>query len=266
MHGIALLHAMRHRPNILITGAAGTIGSIIAPALAVDHDVVGLDIAELDGDPVAWSLLHGDVSDAGLLARSLEANDVVVHLATGAPRGWEGLVSVDIRATKQLFDLAAQAGSRRIVFASTNHVVGGFELDSFRRGVSSGERGSRDRSVLPTDPVRPDGDYGAAKAFGEAYGRFIAETTETAVSCLRIGTVAPIDDPNAYATSPEFAHIPGGPGGVSLRLHATWLSHSDLTRLVLEELSAKDRFRLRFAVSDNPGRFWSLETYSWNPG
>jgi uronate dehydrogenase len=256
---------MRHRRNILITGAAGTIGSILVPALSKDYDVVGVDVAEPGARSEGWRFVDGDVCDSGLLERLLEANDFVVHLATGAREGWNGLLSVDVRATKDLFDLAARAGSRRVVFASTNHVAGGFELDYFRRGVSSGERGPHDGAIPPTDPIRPDSDYGAAKAFGEAYGRFIAETTDTAVSCLRIGTVAPVDDPDAYATSPEFAHIPGGARGVALRLRATWLSHQDLIRVLQEELSADDRFRLRFGVSDNPGRLWSLETYRWSP-
>jgi uronate dehydrogenase len=256
---------MEHRLNILITGAAGTIGRILAPALSKDHDVVGVDVAEPPGRAEGWRLIQGDLRDARLLERLMEGNDCVVHLATGAPDGWGGLLSIDILATKELFDLAGRAGSRRVVFASTNHVAGGLELDYFRRGKSSGEREPQAAAILPTDPIRPDSAYGAAKAFGEAYGRFIAETTNTAVSCLRIGTVAPIDDPGAYASSSEFAHIPGGPRGVALRLRATWLSHPDLIQLVQEELSADDRFRLRFGVSDNPGRFWSGETYAWNP-
>ena len=256
---------MQHRQTILITGAAGTIGSILAPALSKDHEVVGVDVTEPGTRASGWRFVQGDVRDAGLLERLLQGSDSVLHLATGAPGGWDGLLSVDIRATKDLFDLAARAGSRRVVFASTNHVAGGLELDYFRRGISSGEREPQDGVIGPTDPIRPDSDYGAAKAFGEAYGRFIAETTDTAVSCLRIGTVAPIDDPGAYGSSQEFAHIPGGARGVALRLRATWLSHPDLIRLVHEELSAGDRFRLRFGVSDNPGRFWSRETYVWNP-
>jgi nucleoside-diphosphate-sugar epimerase len=252
-----------HRDSILITGAAGTIGSILAGALSGDGDVTGLDLADADGDSAGWRFVRGDVGDRDLLERSLESPDVVIHLATGATRGWDGLLDVEIRATKQLLDLAALAGIRRVILASTNHVAGGFELDYFRRGLSSGNREPGAVLVEPTDPIRPDSPYGAAKAFGEAYGRFIAETSATAVSCLRIGTVAPLDDPAAYATSPKFAFIPGGPEGVERRLRATWLTHPDLIRLVHEELAAADRFRLRFGVSDNPGRFWSLRTYCW---
>jgi uronate dehydrogenase len=252
-----------HRDSILITGAAGTIGSILAAALSGDADVTCLDLVDAH-DSADRQLVRGDVGDRDLLQRMLESCDVVVHLATGASRGWDGLLEVEIRATKQLFDLAAVAGIRRVVLASTNHVAGGFELDYFRRGGSPVDRDTDAAVVQPTDPIRPDSPYGAAKAFGEAYGRFTAETTATAVSCLRIGTVAPSDDPTAYASSPQYAHIPKGAEGAARRLRATWLSHPDLIRLMREEFAASERFRLRFGVSDNPGRFWSLETYCWN--
>jgi nucleoside-diphosphate-sugar epimerase len=247
----------------LITGAAGTIGSILAPALSEDGPVICLDVVESSPGSPAWRGVRGDVGDRELLRRCLEPGGAVVHLATGVARGWEGLLAVDVLGTKGLLDAAAQVGVRRVILASTNHVVGGFELDYFRRGLAPG-LGTVAAVVRPTDPIRPDSEYGAVKAFGEAYGRFIAETTETAVSCLRIGTVAPVDDPAAYATLPDFAHIPGGAEGIGRRLRATWLYHADLLRIVREELAANDRFRLRFGVSDNPGRFWSLETYRWS--
>jgi uronate dehydrogenase len=250
----------------LITGAAGTIGNVLVPALARDASVTGLDIVEPGRRSRSWRAVQGDVDDRELVMRCVRPGGVVVHLATGVSSGWEGLLAVDMVGTKTLLDVAAEIGVGRVILASTNHVVGGFELDYFRRGVAPGlSLAPGESAVQPTDPIRPDSQYGAAKAFGEAYGRFIAETTETAVSCLRIGTVAPIDDPVAYATSPEFAHIPGGAEGAGRRLRATWLHHADLLRIIREELSAADRFRLRFAVSDNRDRFWSLETYCWNP-
>ncbi len=228
--------------------------------------MICLDVVEPSPGSPASRDVRGDVGDRELLRRCLEPGGAVVHLATGVSRGWEGLLAVDMLGTRNVLDAAAQIGVRRVILASTNHVVGGFELDYFRRGLVPGP-GTDAANILvrPTDPIRPDSEYGAAKAFGEGYGRFIAETTETAVTCLRIGTVAPVDDPAAYATSPGFAHIPGGAEGTGRRLRATWLYHADLLRIVREELAASDHFRLRFAVSDNPGRFWSLDTYRWNP-
>jgi nucleoside-diphosphate-sugar epimerase len=256
---------MEHQGDILVTGAAGTIGGIVMPAISKEMRVTGIDVVESDTESDAPRLIRGDVADRTVIRQCLRPGGTALHLATGMARGWEGLLAVDVLGTKNLLDVAAQVGVARVILASTNHVAGGFELDHFRRGATPGAVAIEPEDIVrPTDPIRPDSDYGAAKAFGEAYARFIAETTQIAVSCLRIGTVAPVDDPDAYATSPAFGHIPGGPEGVGRRLRATWLYHADLLRVVREELAASDRFRLRFAVSDNPGRFWSLETYRWN--
>jgi nucleoside-diphosphate-sugar epimerase len=185
---------------------------------------------------------------------------VAIHLASGMHRGWDGLLPVDILGTRELLRAAAAAGLKRVVIASSNHVSGGLELDRFRSRVPPDGK-----ALGVTEPVRPDSEYGVAKAFAEAYGRFVAETTDLAVSCLRIGTVAPVDDPAAYRSTEQFSYIPGGPAAVERRLRATWLHHHDLVRVIREEIEATDRFRVRFAVSDNPGRFWSLDVYSWNP-
>jgi len=211
------------------------------------------------------AVIEGDVRDRALLQELIRPSSLVIHLATGQREGWDGLLSVDMLATKLLLDTAAAGGASRVVIASSNHVVGGFELDFCRRGAAPGIGiTSPQDAVEPTDLIRPDSEYGAAKAFAEAYGRYVAESTALKVSCLRIGTVAHPDDPSAHAESPQFRDIPGGREGVERRLRATWLYHDDLVRILREEIDADERFRLRFAVSDNPGRFWSLRTYRWN--
>jgi uronate dehydrogenase len=244
--------------HVVIAGAAGTIGTILLPGLAGAYSVGGFDAAV---DPGSQSrIAHGDVRDGQFLERALRNAAVVVHLATGVRQAWDGLLSVDILGTKALLDAASTTGARRVIIASSNHVSGGFELDRFRGRVPPGGK-----ALDVSEPVRPDSEYGAAKAFAEAYGRFVAETTDLAVSCLRIGTVAPVDHPAAYRSIEQFGYIPGGPEAAERRLSATWLYHHDLLRIVREEIEATDRFRMRFAVSDNPGRFWSLDVYRWNP-
>ena len=226
--------------------------------------MLGFDAAVPDWTEPA-ALVAGDVRDRALLQKLIRPSSLVIHLATGQRDGWDGLLAVDMLATKLLLDTAVAGRARRVVIASSNHVVGGFELDFCSRGTAPGLGITSPRdAVEPTDPIRPDSEYGAAKAFAEAYGRYVAETTALKVSCLRIGTVAHPDDPSAHAESPGFRQIPGGREGVERRLRATWLYHDDLVRILREEIDADERFRLRFAVSDNPGRFWSLRTYRWN--
>jgi NAD+ dependent glucose-6-phosphate dehydrogenase len=247
-------------PRLVITGSSGAIGTILVRGLCEEYRIVGLDPRSPQLHHANFTWQRGSVSNAELLQRVLPGSRAVIHLATGAPDGWTGLRDTDIVGTKLLFDTASSSGVQRVIFASTNHVVGRFELDRLADVAST-----EPARPLLTGPVRPDSAYGAAKAFGEAYARFAAETLPLSVSCLRIGTVRLHDDPERFVASPEFSYIPGGEEGARQRLRATWLRHPDLLAIMREELHAPDKFRLRFAVSDNPGRFWPLEVYRWNP-
>lgn len=77
--------------KILITGITGTIGSFLAPALARDHDVYGIDLRPSD-----WpNSTQADLCDPDALPPVFEGMDVVIHLAAD-PRheveiGWDEL-------------------------------------------------------------------------------------------------------------------------------------------------------------------------------
>ncbi len=235
------------------------IGTILLPALCERAHVTAIDLRIPSERPQGVRWVCASAGDPVVVRRVLRRADAVIHLATGARAGWRGIRDVDIAATRTLLDAARQAGTRRAILASTNHVSGGAELDARQRS-----------SPIPTeligigDPIRPDSTYAAAKAFSEAYGRMVAEASETAVSCLRLGTVRLHDEPSMAVDEPEFGGLPGGKEGRLRRLRATWLSHRDLVGQVLEELDSTERFRLRFAVSESPERFWSLDVLTWD--
>ncbi len=91
-----------------------------------------------------------------------------------------------------------------------------------------------------TDPVRPDSDYGASKAFGEALARMYVDKFGLEVVCLRIGSFRP---------RPRMA-----------RELSTWLSPADMTRLTLAALQAPDvGFEVVYGVSANRRSWWSPE-------
>src|SRR5690606_11862707 len=105
----------------------------------------------------------------------------VVHQATSASQGKEGLYAIDVDATNRILASAITHGTRRVVLASSNHVAGWHEREHLA--------GRGDGHVKPADPPRPDGMYGAAKAFMEALGRFASDASGLPVSVLRIGTM-----------------------------------------------------------------------------
>jgi nucleoside-diphosphate-sugar epimerase len=245
--------------TFLVTGSAGIIGRFLIPRLGSLGRIVALDTKEQES-PDNGIAIKGSILDRSLLEELSEAASVVIHLATASPAGWDSLLEVDIKGTKEVLDVAAESLVPRVILASSNHVVGLHEADAFARGEPA-----QVQRILPSDPIRPDSPYGASKAFGEAYARYIAETTTTSVSVLRIGTVRSIDSPELYRHENQFAHIPGGAPGVLERLESTWLYHKDLWTIISEELNAADSFRLRFALSRTDNAPWDKAIMKWNP-
>lgn len=212
--------------TVLLTGAAGRIGSALAARLP-DHGwlVRGFDRVATPGGIV------GDVTSAADLDAAFAGVAAVVHLAglpTEAP--WPVIRAANIEGTFQVFEAARRAGVPRVVYASSNHAVGFTPL-------------ADDPTVrLPSDLApRPDTLYGVSKVFGEALGRYYADRYGLRVACLRIGT---------------FDDRPTHPRSLS-----TWLSPGDATRLVDACLrSPALGYALVWGVSANTRRTWSLDS------
>jgi NAD+ dependent glucose-6-phosphate dehydrogenase len=240
-------------PRIVLVGGSGVVGQILSRHLRATHDLLVLDPKPPADRTLAWKA----VSAAEVTPSLLRRGDAVCFLATGG-EGWDGLLETEIVGLRRSADAAADVGAHRFVFASSNHAVGGYERDLMRHGY--------DRADPPCDlmaQVRPDSDYGVAKAFGEAHLRYLAEEGRLAVSILRIGTVRTVDDPDAAVRGGEADFLPLSDERRRRRFRASWLSHPDLVRIVDEELASSTRFRRRFAVSNNPGRFWPLNVEEW---
>jgi nucleoside-diphosphate-sugar epimerase len=240
---------------VLLTGAAGVVATALARALSSDHTLIALDLDPVR-EPEHWAETHKiSVGDRDAVQHLMRDVDFALHLAHGAYTGWEGLREVDIDGTRNVLDGALAGTCRRVILASSNHVGGWNELDHLA-GLPT------PLPVEPSDPPRPDGLYGVAKAAMEALGRAAAECNDLPVSVLRIGTCRVDDDLDKAAHEPGFAYI-GDTDAVRRRLNRTWLSHPDLVRIVREELTAPETFRLRYAVSNTTGGLWSLTPLTW---
>jgi nucleoside-diphosphate-sugar epimerase len=195
--------------------------------------------------------------------------EAVVDLAAdpSVDASWKSVRDNNIPATVNALDAACKAGVRRVVFASSNHVVGMYERDEPYASVVAGAYEGLDPEQLPRlradAPIRPDGAYGIGKALGEAAARYYSDEFGLSVICLRIGTVT-------TANRPE-----------SPRQFATLLTHEDLVQLVRRCLAAPEslRFAVFYGVSANTWRFWDIEearvaigyapesdTERWRPG
>jgi uronate dehydrogenase len=210
--------------RVLITGAAGAIGSVIRQGIAGRYEHVRLmDIRPIGDIRADESFVLADLLDAARLDEAVKGIDSIVHLA-GVPREaeWEKILPNNIAGTYNLFEAARKADVRRILFASSNHVIGFYRAD---------------HEVDAIAPVRPDSRYGLSKVFGEALGRLYADKHDIEVACLRIGS---------FRKEPENA-----------RQLSTWMSHGDMVRLVKACLDApKFHFAVFYGVSANTRRKW----------
>jgi nucleoside-diphosphate-sugar epimerase len=118
--------------RVLVTGAAGYLGSLIIPALLKDDritDVRGTD--RLQAGPRGpndsrYEHVECDLvrADDGQLAALLDGVDVVIHLAFRmAPRPGEDLRPINVEAQTRFLTLAAQT-ARRLVVASAAAAYG----------------------------------------------------------------------------------------------------------------------------------------------
>lgn len=181
--------------NILVTGAAGFIGSNLAERLLADgHRVVGLDnfddfydaalkrqnLAAASAHP-RFSLHVGDIRDAAAVDALLRETpcEAIVHLAAraGVRPSIEqpGLYAdVNVGGTVALLDAARRRGCQRFVFASSSSVYGNNRKVPFHED----------------DPVdHPISPYAATKKAGELICHTFHHLYGLPVACLRFFTV-----------------------------------------------------------------------------
>lgn len=232
------------RPTLLITGSGGKIGGILRSGLADDYAIRGLDVEPGPGVDVVADLRRLDRVRA-----AFAGVDAVVALA-GDPRveaPWQTVSGNNLAVTLNALEAARLAGVRRFVFASSNHVTGGYELDEPYASIVAGRYDGLDPGRVPqldaSSAIRPDSFYGAGKAASEALARLYSDRHGLQAICLRIGQVN-------YENRPK--HVSH---------YATLLTHRDLIQLVRRSLTAPDelRFAVYYGVSANTWRFWDLE-------
>jgi NAD+ dependent glucose-6-phosphate dehydrogenase len=215
------------KKRVLITGAAGRIGSSLTEQL---HERYNLRLhcypTIPDAAPVA-DIVQGNIARYAEIAPAMAGMDAVIHLA-GNPStqaGWESVRENNIEGTYNVFEAARQAGVQKIVFASTNHVMGMYDRDG-------------EWPVYAKQPVRPDSLYGVSKAFGENLGRHYADRYGISVICLRIGW---------FMTQPR--------DEISRWM---WLSPRDCAQLVTLAIESPLPFGVFYAISGNSARHWDI--------
>ncbi len=212
---------------VLITGAAGRIGTALRPLLRPTYRLRLADV-RTPSEP-GDDFVQADTSDLPAMQAACAGMDAVVHLA-GNPNTaatWDELRVSNVDSTYCVFEAARRAGANKVILASTNHVMGFYNLEGAY-------------PIRVDAPIRPDSLYGVSKAFGEALARYYSDAFEMSMICLRIGWFTP-RDPTVRG------------------LQSLWISARDLAQVIGLCIETPRRFGMYNATSNNSQGHWDLQ-------
>ncbi len=210
--------------RLLLTGAAGGLGQALRDRLKSNCSTLRLS-DRLDFGPARQGeeVMLADLADADAVHAMMAGVDAVVHMGGVSVEGpFAPILQANILGVYHLYEAARKNGTKRVVFASSNHVTGFYK---------------QSETITPDKPARPDGFYGLSKAFGEDIARFYFDRYGIETACVRIGSSFP--EPR------------------DRRMLATWLSYDDLHRLITACLTTPVLgHTIIFGMSNNAVTWW----------
>jgi len=210
--------------RLLLTGAGGGLGSMLRERIKPWAEVVRVtDIQVLGPAGPGEEVVQCDLGDRKAVMALLEDVDAVLHFGGQSVEAeFETIMRANILGLHHLYEGVHKRGIRRVIYASSSHVVGYYPTTE----------------VVDADvPLRPDGIYGVSKCFGEALSRYYYDRFGIETVCLRIGSS--FEEPR------------------NARMLVTFLAHDDLVELVRCALfTPRVGHTITYGVSDNPVRWW----------
>ena len=211
--------------KILLTGAAGIVGSLLRPLLQEQYESILLtDLVPIEVPARNETFRQGDITNLEFVESLANDVDGVVHLAgcVGPDFSFDEVLSANIVGTHNVYAACRKRGVSRVVYAGSHHAVGFYR---------------RDEQIDDLAPPRPDSQYGLSKAFGESVAAYYYDKFAIDSLVIRIGFCdrQVIDE---------------------RRLH-TWISPRDLAQLIHIGLTAANLgCQTVYGVSENPGPFF----------
>ena len=168
--------------RVLVTGAGGTLGLALAPALEqAGHEPVLQDVRDLD---TQYEFVRGDVRSAQDVRAAADGVDVIVHAAAIhgihlGDRSTRDFYDLNLTGTLNVWEAAVDVGARAVVFSST-------------MGVYKTHSAPGDGVALREDvPLRPGDIYGWTKLAGEELCQLYGRTHGIPSVGLRFGMFVP---------------------------------------------------------------------------
>lgn len=210
--------------RLLLTGAAGALGRMLRPRMKRYCRTLRVsDIAAMDPAGEGEEVVVAPLEDEAAMYALLDGVDAVVHFGgVSIEKPFSTVLPANIVGAYNLYEAARRRGTKRIIFASSNHVTGFY-----------GQGETIPAHVVP----RPDSYYGLSKAFGENLAQFYFDRHGLETVSLRIGSCLP--EP------------------VDRRQLSSWISHDDMERLIVAALTAPVvGHSIVYGASDNRTTWW----------
>lgn len=252
--------------DVLITGASGTVGTAISDHL---HDRDDYDFTYLDQQPHPdHETVIADMTEYDALHDAIAGHDAVIHLAL-APGlsaferdvGWSDAMTANLEGTSNVLEAAVATDTEKVIFASSNHAVGMYEVQNAPEIYDPDFDLVVDHSVLP----RPDSMYGLVKVYGEGIGRLSTEAHGLSFYSLRIGAIRdpeydhPFGDAERGVDEGDWKRDSEQYDVQVARQKCLWQSRRDFAHMVdcclADSSVAYDVF---YGISDNDRRWFDL--------
>jgi nucleoside-diphosphate-sugar epimerase len=241
---------MLETKRVLITGAAGNLGGKLRRHLEGHYPLRVLDKDNRGDKSISPCDLGVFSSD---WAEQFRGVDTVFHLAADptAQQTWPNVIAPNIDALIHVFNASVQAGVKRIVYASSNHVMGGYKDLPEPFLITTSLPPAPGTHYVVEGEARDSTPYGSAKLFGERLGKALAELHGISFVAVRLGWVRPGENlaSDIPADREDWFRL-------------MWLSNRDYLQLMTRCLEAKlpENFVIVHGMSANRGMRWDLET------
>jgi len=204
--------------TLLVTGAAGRIGSFLRPELQGKYKLRLTDIVPIRDLRPGETFVKADIAKLNDMLKVTRGVDAVVHFGgQSGEASFEAILEANILGFYNTLEAARRNGVKRFLVATSNHAVGFYRCDQ-----------TIDHRVYP----KPDSRYGVSKVFNEALASLYTDRYGMEMFCMRIGNVnrSPIDR----------------------RRLAIWISGRDMAQLVTIGVEHPDiKFEVVYGISDN---------------